>query len=78
LARGLCKEWGPSGIRVNVVAPGIVDTKDLPADVTGRYESLIGLGRLGQPQEIANVVTFLASDLASYVTGETINMDGGT
>lgn len=78
LARSLCKEWGPKGIRVNVVAPGIIATKELPPEVAARYTTLVSLGRLGEADEIANVVTFLGSDLASYITGETINVDGGT
>lgn len=78
MMRGLTKELGPQGIRVNVVAPGIVDTVGLPAQARERYESIISLRRLGKPEEIANVVAFLASDLAAYVTGETINVDGGT
>ncbi|MEO3811820.1 3-oxoacyl-ACP reductase family protein [Sphaerisporangium sp. B11E5] len=77
-ARTLCKELGPRGIRVNVVAPGIIDTTDLPPDRAAQYERIISLGRLGRPEEIAAVVAFLASDLASYITGETINVDGGT
>ncbi|MEV4113919.1 SDR family NAD(P)-dependent oxidoreductase [Nonomuraea sp. NPDC049695] len=78
LGRTLCKELGPRGIRVNVVQPGIIQTTDIPVDRLKHYESIIGLGRLGQPGEVANVVTFLASDLASYITGETLNVDGGT
>lgn len=78
LTRSLCKELGPKGIRVNVVAPGIINTKDLSPEQTQRYESIISLGRLGRPEEVANVVSFLASDAAAYITGETINVDGGT
>ncbi|TMR95141.1 SDR family NAD(P)-dependent oxidoreductase [Nonomuraea basaltis] len=77
-ARTLCKELGPRGIRVNVVAPGIIDTTELPPERTAQYQRIISLGRLGRPEEIAGVVAFLASDLASYITGETINVDGGT
>jgi len=78
LARSLCKEWGPRGIRVNVVAPGIVDTKELSAEQTERYRRIVALGRLGRPEEIADVVVFLGSDRSGYLTGETINVDGGT
>ncbi|MFC7825770.1 SDR family NAD(P)-dependent oxidoreductase [Streptomyces sp. NPDC057362] len=77
-ARSLCKELGPQGVRVNVLAPGIIDTQELTAEQTRRYESLISLRRLGGPEEIAHVVAFLVSDLSSYLTGETINVDGGT
>jgi 3-oxoacyl-[acyl-carrier protein] reductase len=80
LSRSLCKELGPAGIRVNVVAPGVVATEDaanLPEEVLARYRSITALGRLGQPEEIAGVVLFLASDLSGYVTGETIHVDGG-
>ncbi|TDC08172.1 SDR family oxidoreductase [Nonomuraea longispora] len=78
LTRSLAKELGPQGIRVNVVAPGPVDTgMDIPAPVRERYRNLIALGRLGASEEIANVVLFLADDLSSFVSGETIHVDGG-
>ncbi|MFD5089254.1 SDR family NAD(P)-dependent oxidoreductase [Amycolatopsis thailandensis] len=76
--RSVTKEIGTNGTRINVVAPGIVDTVELSPEARKRYETIIALGRLGEPEEIANVVAFLASDLARYVTGETINVDGGT
>jgi NAD(P)-dependent dehydrogenase (short-subunit alcohol dehydrogenase family)/ribosome-associated toxin RatA of RatAB toxin-antitoxin module len=78
LTRSLCKELGPLGYRVNVVAPGPVETEeDVPPEVKERYRRLISLGRLGRPSEIAGAVMFLASDLAAFITGETINVDGG-
>jgi 3-oxoacyl-[acyl-carrier protein] reductase len=49
----------------------------LPQEIRDRYNKLTALGRLGRPHEIAGVALFLASDLASYITGETINVDGG-
>jgi 3-oxoacyl-[acyl-carrier protein] reductase len=78
LTRSLSKELGRVGIRINVVAPGIIDTNPMPPEVRQRYETIISLGRLGKADEVAAVVAFLASDLAGYVTGETINVDGGT
>ncbi|SPL99264.1 3-oxoacyl-[acyl-carrier protein] reductase [[Actinomadura] parvosata subsp. kistnae] len=78
LTRSLAKELGPKGIRVNVVAPGLVDTGiDIPAEVRERYRNLIALGRLGTEEEIANVVLFLAGDLSTFVNGATIHVDGG-
>jgi NAD(P)-dependent dehydrogenase (short-subunit alcohol dehydrogenase family)/ribosome-associated toxin RatA of RatAB toxin-antitoxin module len=80
LSRSLCKELGPRGIRVNTVAPGVIDTDQaagLSPEQRKRYETLASLGRLGRPEEVADVVLFLASDLARYVSGVTINVDGG-
>lgn len=79
LSRSLAKELGPTGIRVNVIAPGVIEAEDapLPQEVRDRYNTLTALGRLGRPHEIAGAALFLASDLASYVTGETLNVDGG-
>jgi 3-oxoacyl-[acyl-carrier protein] reductase len=78
LTRSLCKELGPRGIRVNLVAPGVIDTgAELPAETRARYKGMTALRRLGDPADIAAVVCFLASDLAGYLTGETINVDGG-
>ncbi|KWX04666.1 short-chain dehydrogenase [Carbonactinospora thermoautotrophica] len=80
LGRSLCKELGPRGIRVNTVTPGLVDTDQaahLTAEQRRRYEALTSLGRLAQPEDVADVVLFLASDLARYVSGATVNVDGG-
>lgn len=80
--RSLAIELGPHGIRVNSVAPGIVDTdmwarnKAIPG-VVEQTEALTPLGRWATPEEIADVVTFLASDAARFVTGETVSVDGG-
>ncbi|MEV7027555.1 SDR family NAD(P)-dependent oxidoreductase [Kitasatospora sp. NPDC093558] len=84
LTRSLMKELGPKGIRVNLVAPGVIETEEFEtappeevARVKSRYQGLTGLGRLGTPDEIAGAVLFLSSDLSRYVTGETIHVDGG-
>jgi 3-oxoacyl-[acyl-carrier protein] reductase len=80
LTRALCKELGPQGIRVNAIAPGIIET-DQTAGLNEagrqRYASLAALNRLGAPEEVARAVFFLASDLSSFVSGQTINVDGG-
>ncbi len=82
LTQVMAKEWGPWGIRVNAVAPGVIKTR-LSAMLW--EEPTVGeaarqrtpLLRLGEPDEVASVVLFLASDLAKYVTGETVVIDGG-
>jgi 2-deoxy-D-gluconate 3-dehydrogenase len=80
LSRSLAKEWAGSGVRVNAISPGFVDT-DLsrPAgqDFVDATLPSIPLGRWAQPEEIAGVAVFLASDAASYVTGANIVIDGG-
>lgn len=79
-ARALAKEVGSRNITVNSVAPGFIDT-DMTKDLAEEHKQLmlaqIPLGRLGEPQEIAGVVRFLASDAGSYITGETIHVNGG-
>ncbi len=78
--RSLCKELGPRGIRANVIAPGIIETDQvagLTPEGRKRYEGMAALGRLGASEDIANVALFLASDLASFVSGATIAADGG-
>jgi 3-oxoacyl-[acyl-carrier protein] reductase len=77
--RSLAKELGPQGIRVNVIAPGVIEPADrpLPEEIRARYHKLTSLGRLGRPSEIAGAALFLASDLSGYVTGETLDVDGG-
>lgn len=79
LSRSLAKELGPRGIRVNVVAPGVIEAPEapLPEEIRQRYQGLTALGRLGRPEEVAGVVVFLASGFAGYVTGATIHVDGG-
>jgi 3-oxoacyl-[acyl-carrier protein] reductase len=80
VTRALCKELGPKGIRTNLVAPGIIETDQttgLTPEGRARYERLTALQRLGDPDEIADVVVFLASDLSRYVSGQVIYVDGG-
>lgn len=77
----LARELGPKGIRVNAVAPGIVETdmmKAVPKEVIDPMIARIPLGRLGQPEDIANAFAFLASDEASYITGVILSVDGMT
>ena len=80
--RSLAMEMGPSGIRVNSIAPGVVDTdmwaknKAVPG-VVESIEKLTPLGRWATPEDIADVVAFLASDASRFITGETIAVDGG-
>ena len=82
LTRTLAKAWGPQGIRVNGIAPGFVDTK-LTKVTTGHADRLsallstIPLGRLGQPDDMAQAALFLASPQASYIVGHTLVVDGG-
>jgi NAD(P)-dependent dehydrogenase (short-subunit alcohol dehydrogenase family) len=78
--RSLCKELGPRGIRANALAPGIIETDQatgLTPEQRTRYANLTALGRLGQPDDIAQAVLFLASDLSRFVSGVTLNVDGG-
>ena len=79
LTRSLARELGRDNIRVNAVAPGVTRTdmiSALPPEVLKRVSDPIPLGRVGEPQEVANCFLFLASDLASYVTGEILSVDG--
>jgi NAD(P)-dependent dehydrogenase (short-subunit alcohol dehydrogenase family) len=72
LVRQLALEYGPRGIRVNAVAPGMIGSADLPG-VTEGYP----LGRVGEPQDVAAAVDFLASDAARFITGAVLPVDGG-
>ena len=79
MTKSLARELGRIGIRVNAVAPGVTRTDmvaALPPEMVARISAPIPLGRIGEPEEVANVFLFLASDLASYVTGAVISVDG--
>jgi len=79
-SKSLAREIGSRNITVNTVAPGFIDTdmtRELPAEQRDTLISQIPLNKLGDPQDIANAVAFLASPEASYITGETINVNGG-
>jgi NAD(P)-dependent dehydrogenase (short-subunit alcohol dehydrogenase family) len=78
--RSLCKELGSRGIRVNGIAPGIIETDQasgMTAEQRARYENLAALRRLGRSDDVADAVLFLASDLSRFVSGVMINVDGG-
>ncbi|MBN1640158.1 MAG: SDR family oxidoreductase [Anaerolineae bacterium] len=80
LTRTLAKEGGPFGVNVNAVAPGIILTDPVRRQIGGReaeYAAQIPLRRVGSPEDVANVVLFLASPLADYVTGVTLDVNGG-
>ncbi len=75
----LARELGPRGIRVNAVAPGIIYTdmmRNVPKEVIDPMIAQIPLKRIGQPEDIANAFVFLASDKASYISGEVLHVDG--
>lgn len=79
-SKSLAREIGSRGITVNTVAPGFIDTdmtKALPDEQREALIKQIPLGKLGQPEDIANAVAFLASPSAGYISGETINVNGG-
>lgn len=81
LTISLARELGPYGIRVNAVAPGVTNTdmvKVLPKEQIEPVKQMIPLKRIGEPEDVANAVLFLASDMASYVSGEILYCDGAT
>lgn len=82
ITKGMAKELGPHGIRVNCVAPGLIGDTEFharftPPETFAQIEKTIPLGRGGTPGEVARVIAFLAGDDAAYLTGETIEINGG-
>ena len=76
----LSKEVGKFNVRVNAVAPGMIESKmtdAMPEEIKAMVGRFISLGRTGKPEEVANVIAFLASPEASYITGNVVNIDGG-
>lgn len=79
ITKSLARELGPANIRVNAVAPGVTNTDmvvNLPKEMIEPLIKTIPLGRIGEPRDVANAFLFLASPLASYVTGEILSVDG--
>ncbi len=80
LTKTFAKEFGSKGITANVIAPGFIETAmidQLPADVMDQMRKNLPVRRFGKPEEIAHAVSFLASDLAGYMTGQVMVIDGG-
>lgn len=80
LTKSVAKEFSKKGIRCNAVAPGFIQsdmTDKLPEEIKEKYFDSIPLGRFGNPEDVAKLCAFLASDLSSYITGQVINVDGG-
>ena len=81
LTQSLARELGKDNIRVNAIAPGVIETdmmKSVPSEIIKPIISKISLARIGKPEEVANVFVFLASDMASYITGVVLPVDGAT
>jgi 3-oxoacyl-[acyl-carrier protein] reductase len=76
-SRAVASEVARLGIRVNVVAPGLIDTEMIKGAPVENIKSVIPMGRIGKPEEVAKVVRFLCSDDASYMTGQVVSVNGG-
>jgi 3-oxoacyl-[acyl-carrier protein] reductase len=80
LTRSLAREVGRRGIRVNLIAPGVIEKEPdagLPPEVASQIRGMTALGRFGTCEDVAAAVLFLASDMSRYITGATLNIDGG-
>ena len=81
MTKGLAKEFASQGIRVNAVSPGVIDTPYhetfTAPEIWNNFSNVIPMGRVGRSDEVASVIAFLASDAASYLCGETIEINGG-
>jgi NAD(P)-dependent dehydrogenase (short-subunit alcohol dehydrogenase family) len=81
ITRHIATVYGPQGIRCNAIAPGLIGNPEhahrMPSAITDIFCAATPMGRLGVPRDIANMVVYLASDLASFVTGQVIAVDGG-
>jgi 3-oxoacyl-[acyl-carrier protein] reductase len=80
LTKSVARELAPRGVTCNAVAPGFIETEmtgALTDEVRAQYDASIPLGRMGSPEDVAAVVSFLASPAAGYVTGEVVRVDGG-
>ncbi|TNE76337.1 MAG: SDR family oxidoreductase [Bacteroidetes bacterium] len=75
--KALAQEIGKKGITVNAVAPGFIKTEMVSDEVIGTYQKFIPAGRIGEPEEVADLVSFLASEKAGYINGSVININGG-